>query len=151
MVAVPIPEIYTVRQDYEPRRPEAFSARSMGHEMGPSTSRPTQDGRIPFEADIKPDSASTSGPITGQSSENWSQYLAAGAFLAAGALLVTGHRHLGVAAAAAGVAAVLLEDRDTVMEICRQMSFFLQDVQSLADQMEPLFRDSFAAVAPSRG
>ncbi len=148
MVAVPIPDIYTVRQDYQPRRPGTFSAGD--HEADSSASSPAQDGPIPFATGTKPDSASTSGPISGPSSENWNQYLAAGAFLAAGALLATGHRRLGIATAAAGVAAVLLEDRETVMGICKQLPTFLQDAQSLADQMDMLFRDSLAAISPLR-
>lgn len=151
MVAVPIPDTYTVPQDYQPRRPDAFSTASMGYASdNASASRPAHDGPISFTAGAKPFATSHSGPTVAPSPENWSQYLAAGAFLAAGALLLTGHRRLGVAAAATGVASVLLEDREAVALLCQQLPDFLEDAQSLAGQLEQLFHDSFGAALSQR-
>ena len=133
MVAVPIPETYTVPQSYQPRRPDA-----------PDVSRESHSGPIP----VTPPRAEAAGRATAgvphtahreaESRENWNHYLAAGAFLAAGALLATGHRRWGVVAAAAGAATLWIEDSEAVTAFCQQAPVYLAEAQALVQQAEEL-------------
>lgn len=128
MVAVPIPETWTVPQSYQPRRPGSAPA------AAPDPARAPHAGPIP----VAP-------PTPAVATSGWGQYVAAGAFLAAGALLATGHRRLGIAAAAAGAATVLLEDSEAVAAFCQHAPAYLADAQSLVSQTEQLLRGCFAA------
>ena len=148
MVPVPIPDTYTVPQSYQPRRPDPVpDAPPIGYTPAPASERTTQPGPIPF---VAPAVSSTPAQTSPFSTENWSQYLAVGAFLAAGALLLTGHRRLGIVAAAAGVASVLLEDREDVAALCHQLPGFLSDAQALVGQVEQLLQDGLATINPPR-
>ncbi len=162
MVPVPIPESYTVPQSYQPRHPDAMRPDSMRTAAdprpdpasrydaahwhtdaapSPNSTRSTQTGPIP----VAPPPQSASAPAAAHPTPDWNHYLAAGAFLAAGALLATGHRRLGIAAAAAGAATILLEDAEAVSVLCQQAPTYLAEAQSLVSQVQELLRGSFAA------
>ena len=148
MVPVPIPETYTVPQSYQPRRPAAphFDAPSSwpDSDTASHSGRSSQAGPIP----VASPAAASGNPA--QASPDWNHYIAAGAFLAAGALLATGHRRLGIAAAAAGAATVLLEDTEAVAVLCQQAPNYLAQAQSLVDQIQQLLRGSLGAVEAVR-
>lgn len=162
MVPVPIPETYTVPQSYQPRRPDPAPQPDFAHG---ETRVPRQEADSwrpdpPFDAARAPHA----GPIPvapprvdpapaahgASPSPDWNHYLAAGAFLAAGALLATGHRRLGIAAAAAGAATVLLEDAGAVTAFCQQAPAYLSEAHSLIRQVQELLHGSFAAVEAIR-
>ncbi len=174
MVPMPIPETYTVPQSYQPRRPEGYASHTepvpgQWQEAADYGARATQGGPIPFAshaAASSPAPSQTRAPAQSgrepvghaprpasaarDASESWNHYLAAGAFLAAGALLATGHRRLGIAAAAAGAATVLLDDQELVATLCERAPTYLAEAQSLVSQAEELLRTYFPATGNPR-
>ena len=145
MVAVPIPETYTVPQSYQPRRPDGADVFRGGH-AGPT---PVMPPRIDAAGRATPGMPHTARQEAA-SRENWNHYLAAGAFLAAGALLAAGHRRWGMAAAAAGAATLFLYDSEAVTSFCQQAPTYLAEAQSLVQQAEELLRGCIDAAQSVR-
>ncbi len=145
MVAVPIPETYTVPQSYQPRRPDGADVFCNAH-AGPI---PVTPPRTETSGHATPGRPHTAKREAG-SQENWNHYVAAGAFLAAGALLATGHRRWGMAAAAAGAATLFLDDSEAVTSFCQQAPTYLAEAQSLVQQAEELLRGCIDAAQSVR-
>lgn len=145
MVAVPIPETYTVPQSYQPRRPDAADVSRESY-SGPIPVNPPRTDAAGRNPSVPP---RTAHPET-ESRENWNHYLAAGAFLAAGALLATGHRRWGIAAAAAGAATLFMEDSEAVTAFCQQAPAYLAEAQTLVQQAEELLHGCIDAAESLR-
>ena len=73
--------------------------------------------------------------------KDWANLLAAGSLLAAGALVLTGHRRAGLAVAAAGTALALVEERAALAAVWQALPGYLNEAQSLAEQVEGFLQE----------
>jgi hypothetical protein len=83
-------------------------------------------------------SASLPAPASGakSQSQDWTTWVAAGAVVAGGALMVTGNRRAGLAVAAAGTALALIEEQDVVTTFWKNLPDYLNQAQDFLDQVE---------------
>lgn len=75
------------------------------------------------------------------SGTNWIRYAAAGTLAASGALLVTGHRRIGLIAAVSGAALALIDQQDVVRKCWDRLPEFLEDVQGLLSKTQSAVED----------
>jgi len=81
-------------------------------------------------------SASLPAPAYEVKSQDWPTWVAAGAVVAGGALMVTGNRRAGLAVAAAGTALALIEEQDVVTTFWKKLPDYLNQAQDFLDQVE---------------
>jgi hypothetical protein len=74
-------------------------------------------------------------------STNWIRYAAAGTLAASGALLVTGHRRIGLITALSGAALALIDQQDVVRTCWDKLPEFLEDVQGLLSKTQSAVED----------
>jgi hypothetical protein len=67
---------------------------------------------------------------------DWTNLVAAGAVVAGGALMVTGHKRAGLAVAAAGTVLALLDEPEAVGTWWRSLPRYLNGAQDLLDRVE---------------
>ena len=75
-------------------------------------------------------------PIAEASSHELTTWMAAGAVVAGGALMVTGHRKAGLAVAVAGTALALLEEQELVSDWWKSLPTYLSQAQDFLDKVE---------------
>jgi hypothetical protein len=75
------------------------------------------------------------------SSTNWIRYAAAGTLAASGALLVTGHRRIGLVTALSGAALALIDQQDVVRQCWDKLPEFLEDLQGLLSKTQAAVED----------
>ena len=73
--------------------------------------------------------------------QDWTHLLAAGAVVAGGVLLVSGHKKAGIAAAAAGTALALLDEPGLVESWWKSLPGYLADAQVFLDKVEGYVQD----------
>ena len=81
-------------------------------------------------------SASLPAPASEAKSQDWMNWVAAGAVVAGGALMVTGNRRAGLVVAAAGTALALIEEQDAVGAFWKNLPGYLSQAQDFLDQVE---------------
>jgi hypothetical protein len=81
-------------------------------------------------------SASLAAPASEAKSQDWTNWVAAGAVVAGGALMVTGNRRAGLAIAAAGTALALIDEQDAVAAFWKNLPQYLTQAQDFIDQVE---------------
>jgi hypothetical protein len=74
-------------------------------------------------------------------STNWIRYAAAGTLAASGALLVTGHRRIGLVTALSGAALALIDQQDVVRKCWDRLPEFLEDLQGLLSKTQSAVED----------
>jgi hypothetical protein len=72
---------------------------------------------------------------------NWIRFAAAGTLAASGALLVTGNRRAGLAAAAAGTALAMLDQQEAVRAWWDMLPGFLEDLQGMLSRAQTAVED----------
>ncbi len=87
-----------------------------------------------FEAPAAP--APVASAADSAKSHELTHWVAAGAVVAGGALMVTGHRKAGMAVAVAGTALALLEEQELVAEWWKSLPAYLSQAQDFLDQVE---------------
>ena len=97
--------------------------------MAASTSFPGQNA-----PQLHSQTGSTS--LTTPASREWTNLLAAGAIVAGGALMVTGHKRAGVAVAAVGTVLALLDEPEAVDAWWKNLPHYLTGAQDLIDKVE---------------
>ncbi len=75
------------------------------------------------------------------SGTNWIRYAAAGTLAAGGALLVTGHRRIGLIAAVSGAALALIDQQDVVRSCWDRLPEFLENLQGLLTKTQSAVED----------
>jgi len=75
-------------------------------------------------------------PAAEVNSHELSHWIAAGAVVAGGALMVTGHRKAGMAVAAAGTALALLEEQELVVDWWKSLPTYLGQAQDFLEKVE---------------
>jgi hypothetical protein len=75
-------------------------------------------------------------PVADANSQDLTKWVAAGAVVAGGALMVTGHRKAGLAVAAAGTALALLEEQELVAEWWKSLPTYLSQAQDFLEKVE---------------
>ena len=80
-------------------------------------------------------------PARQTKSLDWTSFLAAATLAAGGALLVTGHRRAGLAAAAAGTALAILEEREFVAELWNSLPGYLNEAERFLERVEACLED----------
>jgi hypothetical protein len=75
------------------------------------------------------------------SATNWIRYAAACTLAASGALLVTGHRRIGLITALSGAALALIDQQDVVRTCWDKLPEFLEDVQGLLSKTQSAVED----------
>uniref|UniRef100_E6QHS1 Uncharacterized protein n=1 Tax=mine drainage metagenome TaxID=410659 RepID=E6QHS1_9ZZZZ len=152
MVAVPIPDAIPTPQGYRARFPQQAASRPVAYSPS-SFEASSARGPIPVPVPVPSPadssarsapqvvSASPSSPHQDWVHQDWINLLAAGSLLAAGALVVTGHRRAGLAVAAAGTALALVEERGTIAAAWKALPGYLGEAQSLAEQVEGFLQE----------
>ncbi len=74
-------------------------------------------------------------------SVNWIRYAAAGTLAAGGALLVSGHRRIGLIAALSGAALALIDQQDAVINCWNRLPEFLDDLQGTLSKTQAAVED----------
>lgn len=74
-------------------------------------------------------------------SVNWIRYAAAGTLAAGGALLVSGHRRIGLIAALSGAALALIDQQDAVINCWNRLPEFLDDLQGTLTKTQAAVED----------
>jgi hypothetical protein len=77
----------------------------------------------------------------GGESVNWIRYAAAGTLAASGALLVSGHRRIGLIAALSGAALALMDQQDAVINCWNRLPEFLDDLQGTLSKTQAAVED----------
>ena len=75
-------------------------------------------------------------------SNDWTHYLAAGAVVAGGALLIAGHKKAGVAVAAAGTALALLEEPAVIESWWKALPGYLAQAQTFLDEVDHYLQEA---------
>ncbi len=70
------------------------------------------------------------------------QLIAGGTVLAAGALMIAGHKRAGLAVALAGTALALLEDREVVETWWKNLPGYLRDAQGVLDTVDGYMKEA---------
>jgi hypothetical protein len=81
-------------------------------------------------------SASLPAPVPQSTSSEWTHYVAAGALVLGGALMVTGNKRAGMAVAAAGTALALFEEQEAIKSWWKDLPGYLNDAQDFLDKIE---------------
>jgi hypothetical protein len=87
-------------------------------------------------------SASLPAPAQQSASPDWTHYVAAGALVAGGVLVVTGHKRAGMAVAAAGTALGLLEEQEAIKSWWKNLPGYLNDAQDFLDKIEGYLKEA---------
>jgi hypothetical protein len=74
-------------------------------------------------------------------SANWIRYAAAGTLAAGGALLVSGHRRIGLIAALSGAALALIDQQDVVRRCWDSLPEFLEELQGTLSKTQAAVED----------
>ena len=74
-------------------------------------------------------------------SVNWIRYAAAGTLAAGGALLVSGHRRIGLVTALSGAALALIDQQDAVIKCWNRLPEFLDDLQGTLSKTQAAVED----------
>lgn len=74
-------------------------------------------------------------------STNWVRYAAAATLAASGALLVTGHRRIGLVTALSGATLALIDQQDAVRTCWDRLPEFLEDLQGLLGKAQAAVED----------
>lgn len=74
-------------------------------------------------------------------SVNWIRYAAAGTLAAGGALLVSGHRRIGLIAALSGAALALIDQQDAVINCWNRLPEFLDELQGTLSKTQAAVED----------
>jgi hypothetical protein len=74
-------------------------------------------------------------------SVNWIRYAAAGTLAAGGALLVSGHRRIGLIAALSGAALALIDQQDAVINCWNRLPEFLDNLQGTLSKTQAAVED----------
>jgi len=118
MVAVPIPNTGQPSQPYRMRFPQPFPA----SESAPVAEAPA---------------ATIAKPATPHAKDtDWTTILAAATLVAGGALMLSGHRKIGLAVAAAGTGLALIDEQDMIKDWWKSMPGYLQEAQAVLDKVE---------------
>ena len=80
--------------------------------------------------------AALSATLAEADTHELSHWIAAGAVVAGGALMVTGHRKAGMAVAAAGTALALLEERELVADWWKSLPTYLSQAQDFLEKVQ---------------
>jgi len=87
---------------------------------------------------------SASLPAPSPRTEDWTHWLAAGAVIAGGALMVTGNRRAGLTVAAAGTALALIEEQEAIAELWKSVPDYLNQAQDFLDKVEQYLTEASA-------
>ena len=76
--------------------------------------------------------------------DDWAKWVAAGAVVAGGALMISGNRRAGMALAAAGTAFALIEEQEAVAEFWNNLPGYLGQAQDFLDKVEQYMAEASA-------
>jgi hypothetical protein len=91
---------------------------------------------IPHSGESARGQASLPAPVSEAKSPDWIHWMAAGAVVAGGVLIVTGNRRAGLAIAAAGTTLALIEEKNAVAGFWRSLPGYLVQAHDVLDQIE---------------
>jgi hypothetical protein len=80
--------------------------------------------------------------FTGKGGEpNWARIFSAGALIGGAVLLVTGNRKAGIALTAVGATAMLLEDKESTLQIWNSIPAYIESSQQVLGRVEKFVED----------
>jgi hypothetical protein len=91
---------------------------------------------VPMYPGQTPRQQSLPGMSSKTAPEDWTKYVAAGALLAGGAMMIAGNRRAGLVVAAAGTALAMLEEQEMIESWWNRIPGYLRDAQDLLDKVE---------------
>lgn len=97
---------------------------------------------IPRTGPTQLPSVGSAAPASPAASSDWTHYLAAGAVVAGGALMIAGHKKAGVAVAAAGTAFALLEEPAVIESWWKNLPSYLAQAQTFLDEVENYLQEA---------
>jgi hypothetical protein len=145
MVAIPIPHPSQSPQSYRVRFQESyaepFAPQDYGTVPPAPAAAPESTPAAAQAAAMASVSASAEAVVAVLKEQDWINILAAGTLLAGGALLVSGHKRTGLVIAAAGTALALVEEKEALESLWKNIPGYLKEAQSFLDKAEGYLKD----------
>ena len=99
---------------------------------------------IPHPGQAASPRSMSSGSTNPSKSSDWTSIVAAGTLVTGGVLLAVGHRRAGLAVAATGAALAMIEEREALEKMWKELPGYLREAQTLLDKVEGYLNEAVA-------